>query len=341
MSSSVKIKPAARFGLRLLLLLLPFLAIVVVYFIFDPFMVLHRYKRFDRSHVMLNEAYVGWQNYMTNRDSIGYSSFIVGNSCTMAFRTDDWEKYLPKGDRAVRFFDTGETLGGVSQKLEALDAAGAPIKNVLVVVSKGLLKEAYPMEDNGHLFSAEVAKMSQIEFQMCFLQKFLNPNFTIPYLDYMVTGEYSSYMNGIINPGAPIREPYTNNFINPREKDIKSEGDRFWTTNKKDFPPRVDAGKEDERVIFSKQLKLLQDIKHVCDRHGASLVFVVGPEYNQKRLNGRDVMLLKSVFGDTAVWDFTGINRFTSDVYNYYDQNHYRPVLGRLLLEHIYGKQIK
>lgn len=88
---SSRISPKTRFCLKLLLLILPLIPIVVVYFMFDPYRVLHPYKRFDDSPMLLNEAHVGWQNYLQNRDSIVYNSFILGNSCTMAFLTGEWE----------------------------------------------------------------------------------------------------------------------------------------------------------------------------------------------------------------------------------------------------------
>ena len=94
---SSRISPKTRFCLKLLLLILPLIPIVVVYFMFDPYRVLHPYKRFDDSPMLLNEAHVGWQNYLQNRDSIAYNSFILGNSCTMAFLTGEWEKYLEIG----------------------------------------------------------------------------------------------------------------------------------------------------------------------------------------------------------------------------------------------------
>lgn len=337
MSNQLKIQPKIRFWIKVCLLLLPFCSIVAVYFIFDPFMVLHRYKRFDSSQVMLNEAYVGWQNYMLNRDSIAYNSYIMGNSWTMAFKSKEWEKYLKKGDRAVRFFDTGESLGGVSQKLQALDSAGARINNVLVVVSRTLLKDIYPIQENGHLFSAEVANLSQMEFQLRFLQKFLDPSFTIPYLDYLIRGKYTSYMYGVINPGPPIREPYTNNFINPREREIVRAGNRYWILHKSEFKQRTEAGNEDERLIFEEQMKLLRKIKSVCDKHGANLKFIVGPDYSQKRINRVDLALLKNLFGNSVVCDFSGINSYTSDIHNYYEPGHFRPIVGARMLEQIYS----
>lgn len=67
---------AMRFTMKLSILLTPFIALLVVYFLNDPFMVLRHYNRYDNSPVMLNEGYIGWQMYMNNRDSIAFDSLL-------------------------------------------------------------------------------------------------------------------------------------------------------------------------------------------------------------------------------------------------------------------------
>lgn len=67
---------AMRFTMKLSILLTPFIALLVVYFLNDPFMVLRHYNRYDNSPVMLNEGYIGWQMYMNNRDSITFDSLL-------------------------------------------------------------------------------------------------------------------------------------------------------------------------------------------------------------------------------------------------------------------------
>ena len=96
----------------------------------DPFMVLKNYERYDQTPVVLNEGHVGWQMYLNNRDTIPIDSYIMGNSCTMAYQCHEWEKYL-HGGRAVRLFGNAESLAAVCLKLKALDKAGATIKNLL------------------------------------------------------------------------------------------------------------------------------------------------------------------------------------------------------------------
>ena len=336
---SSRISPKTRFCLKLLLLILPLIPIVVVYFMFDPYRVLHPYKRFDDSPMLLNEAHVGWQNYLQNRDSIAYNSFILGNSCTMAFLTGEWEKYLDKNDHAVRFYDNGESLGGVRQKLQLLDSVGAPLKNILIVLDKKSLDKNAPLSGNNHLFSAEAAGISQLGFQLRFLQEFLYPDRMIPYIDYLIRHKYAPYMKGVINPGDPVRAPYTNNFINPREKEIAQDGEIYWSRHEKEFKKRTNAGMEELPVIFASQIQVLRSIKKICDKHHTNLKFVIGPDYYQKKASREDIKILKAILGDSTVWDFTGINEYTADIHHYYEPGHYRPLLGARLLKAIYQDQ--
>ena len=126
---------AIRFMKKLFILFIPFIALLAVYFLDDPFMVLKNYERYDQTPVVLNEGHVGWQMYLNNRDTIPIDSYIMGNSCTMAYQCHEWEKYL-HGGRAVRLFGNAESLAAVCLKLKALDKAGATIKNLLLIIDK-------------------------------------------------------------------------------------------------------------------------------------------------------------------------------------------------------------
>ena len=99
---------AIRFMKKLFILFIPFIALLAVYFLDDPFMVLKNYERYDQTPVVLNEGHVGWQMYLNNRDTIPIDSYIMGNSCTMAYQCHEWEKYL-HGGRAVRLFGNSAT----------------------------------------------------------------------------------------------------------------------------------------------------------------------------------------------------------------------------------------
>lgn len=68
---------AIRFMKKLFILFIPFIALLAVYFLDDPFMVLKNYERYDQTPVVLNEGHVGWQMYLNNRDTIPIDSYIM------------------------------------------------------------------------------------------------------------------------------------------------------------------------------------------------------------------------------------------------------------------------
>ena len=329
--------PLARLYGKLLVLALPFLPLIAVYFILDPDMILRKYQRFDQSEVFLNEGYVGWQNYLNNRDSIPFNSFIVGNSCTMAFRTEEWEKYLSDDSKAVRFFENAESFAGVCQKLKALDENDAKIDNLLVILDTESFAATVPSQNTSRIFSYESAGISRAQFIIRNLQAFLMPQKCFPFLSYKITGKFSPNMKKVIVEEGPIREPYTNNFLNPREREIERDGELYWTKHRDEFHKRERCpGQTDRQVIFKNQRKLVQKLKEICSKHSTNLTLIIGPDFYQKKMHQKDLEQLQEVFGYENVFDFTGVNQFTNDYHHYYEPGHYRPVLGEKLLKNIY-----
>lgn len=332
---------ALCFTLKLCILLTPFIALLAVYFLNDPFMVLRHYERYDKSVVMTNEGFVGWQMYMNNRDSIAFDSFIMGNSCTMAYPCREWEKYLD-GGRAVRLFGNAESMASIYKKLQALDADGAKIKNLLMVLDKESLRKAQIQENFNYILPPAVSGMSELRFQESFCQAFFLPNFLFPYLDYKLFHQYRPYMRGVINPYGTIRDSITNDAINPRERMIQEEGDKYWEYNQKQFQKSNDRDfrngkyREADQVIMEAQNGVLEEIEQICRKHNTAVKIIISPDFNQISLNPTDVKILKNIFGDENVFDFSGVNEYTNDIHNYYERGHYRPILGRRLLQEIY-----
>ena len=313
---------------------LPFWIIIAIYLHDDPFMVLKKYRTYD-SDVVLNEEHVGWFIYKNNRDSIRFNSFILGNSCTMAFLCHDWEKHLDNGDRAVRLFGNAESLKAILLKLQALEREDAEIKNVLIILDKSSLSKINLQSGFNHILPAEISGKSYFSTQSEFLQAFIMPDFLFPYLKYRITGRVSSDMK-FMNPYGRVRNFMNNDAINPRDWMIKQEGESYWTSRKEEFPERDKQLVVAERAIYQPQLALLKEIADLLYRHNTLLRIIISPDYNQKKLNPSDTEMLNKVFGHECVFDFSGINKYTEDYHFYYEQGHYRPVLGNLLLDSIY-----
>lgn len=316
---------------------LPFWALMALYVYDDPFMVLRKYDLYD-SDVMLNEHHVGWQIYKNHNDSVHFNSFILGNSCTMAFRCGEWEKYLPPGDRAIRLFGNAESMKAIILKLHALENEGAEIKNVLLVLDRTSLSRSELLTGPSHILPTAISGRNPFAVQMEFMQAFTMPDFLFPYLKYRITGHVEPDMKRM-NPYGRIRDSKNNDSFNPREKMIEQEGEAYWRNRKQEFPERKGIAVVEEPVLFQRQRVLLKEIRKVLRRHNISVRVIISPDYNQKELHPDDRKFLQSIFGKENVYDFSGINEFTEDYHNYYESGHYRPLLGNKLLERIYRYQ--
>lgn len=332
---------AMRFILKLSIFLIPFIGLLAVYFLNDPFMVLKHYDRYDNSPVMLNESYIGWQMYMNNRDSIPFDSFIMGNSCTMAYQCHEWEKYLD-GGRAVRLFGNYESIAAISLKLQALEKNGTDIKNLLLVLDKESLSKDLIMNNHNYILPPAISGNTNFSFQEKFCQAFFSTYFLLPYLDYKIFHQYRPYMKGVINPYGIIRDSVTNDAINPREKMIREEGEIYWENHKKEFKRsrnseyRNGNDLEGEQFLWEAETCILREIDKICRKHNTSVKIIISPDYSQISINPADVEILKSIFGEKNVFNFSGVNEYTNDIHNYYERGHYRPILGARLLQKVY-----
>lgn len=247
-------------------------------------------------------------------------------------------KYLVPGDRAIRLFGNAESMKAISLKLRALDREGAEIKNVLMILDRISLSRFELLTGAGHILPATVSGRNPFTVQLEFLQAFATPDFLFPYLKYRITGNVEPDMKRM-NPHGRIRDSKNNDAFNPREKQIKQEGEAYWKNRKKEFPERDGTATIAEPAIFHRQRMVLDEIMEVLRRHGTSIRVLISPDYNQKKLHPDDREILQGIFGKENVYDFSGINEFTEDYHNYYEAGHYRPLLGNKLLERIYKRQ--
>lgn len=321
-----------------LLLALPFTLVMALYFTDDPFMVLHKYQRYDSPILLGDENIAGWQTYLNYRDSLHFDSFIMGNSNTMAFKTKEWEKYL-KGGKAMRFFDNAETLDGIRKKLQGIEMVNGNIKNVLLIIDKETLHRYNSPSTFIHELPPAISHESEAAFQSKFLVAFFQPNILFPYIDYKIFHTYRPYMCGVINEHGSIKDPHTNDMHNPHDKEIEKMGEQYWVNNRDRFQPRSRLGKVSCSVLCWKDdLNELETISNIIRRHQGQVKVIISPGYKQIAINPADLKKLRNVFGASNVFDFSGVNEFTSDIHNYYEQGHYRPQVGARLLKIIYSR---
>ena len=333
----MKKKNISTFYIKCLLLSLPFIALIVLYILKDPFMVVRKYHDYDHPEVCESEGTVGWFKYKMLRNKMHYDSFIMGTSCTKAFNTQEWNKYIHA--HPYRLFSNAEGLADLYIKLKALDKQpGQKIENLLIVCEKDFFVKTGVQRGMIHAMPPEVSGESEITFQVTFLQTFCSPLFLWKYFQYNITHHYNNGMKGVINIDGCTHTLYTNDAILPNELKIKTNGERFWQTSmgEKERNHKYIAH-ENAQTIYNAQLAYLYNIKDICRQHGTNVKFAIGPSSAMASMNHADIAILRKIFGKNNVVDFSDkTHKKYSDYHNFYDNDHYRITVGRDMMKELY-----
>jgi hypothetical protein len=84
----------------------------------------------------------------------------------------------------------------------------------------------------------------------------------------------------------------------------------------------------------------LSDTVALCRAHNIHLVLFISPSEQVAYLTTnleRFARFKKELAGVTAYYDFSGLNSVTTDPYYFYEPLHYRPILGDMMLNVMYG----
>jgi len=80
-------------------------------------------------------------------------------------------------------------------------------------------------------------------------------------------------------------------------------------------------------------------MRDIFQRHGTDARIVINPLYDQIALNPKDLAVLREIFGESKVFDFSGANAITEEMRNYYDPGHYRPPIANWVMEQVYRER--
>ena len=322
-----------------LLFISPMLVMVVCYVVFDPFKLIKHYDSYyDLTDVItLNRGYVSTMHYINNKDTYNYDSFIFGNSRSIAYHEEEWQKYIPEGSLCYHFDESGGSVGGIYFKIRYINKY-AHIKNALLVVDPYLLTTTV---QTGHLGSIPpVLNYYQniINFHVESFLAFYNISFIHAFIDYKLTSTYKSYMGWLIkDPSKNCSYNSVNNELldNLREEKVLNgtyyDEEHISVFNEKQFPNRIaNVAINEERMDMLKSIKLIFDEQHT------NYKIVISPLYDQVKLNPIDFNVLCDIFGKENVFDFSGKNKWTDDYHNYYEDSHYRPCVANEIMRIIY-----
>lgn len=322
----------------------PLIVMLLVYLILDPFKIVQQhdsfYEPYGSAEVGVNKDYMSTSNFDRNYEKYSYDSFIFGNSRSIFYDAAEWAKYLPASSSPYHFDASGETLYGIYKKIQYIDGKGLELNNVLLVLDHTTLMQDKARTEHLFAISPQLENYSNfLEFHTAGFRAFYSKNFLRAYIEYNITGEVKPYMTeGALLMNSPMKYDSKTNevrFLNEEEID----GGSYYTPEQMAvFYERNKVEETSPATIGKTQKEMLEEIAAIFKKHNTNCKVIINPLYDQKRFSPEDLNYLKRKFGKDQVFDFSGKNDITEDYRNYYEESHYRPKVGRLLLSRIYGK---
>jgi hypothetical protein len=331
-----------KFIIRLFIFLLPLLILISVYIFTDPFKVIYHYDSYYQSgkpvYVSLNRDYVSVETFRNNYPQYRYDSYILGNSRSLAYRVSDWQTHI-NSHSCYHFDASNEGLFGVEKKLDYLQRMRAPIKNVLILLDNDLLKQTNNSEGTLYIKHPLLSGENTLAFHFEFLKTYFNPDFLKAYVDFLLSHKVKEYMKqDKILDDRPVTYNIANNELrmDSYEKIINSNAQEYYKPLLNSFYKRDSVEHQSPVVIKEAQVQLLQKMKFILDKEQTDYRIIINPLYDQMKFNSEDLQKLQEIFGAKHVFDFSGKNAITDNMYNYYEVYHYRPCAANVIMDSIY-----
>ncbi len=324
---------------KILIVLLPLIFMVAAYLAFDPFEVLYPHDtHYTDPLITYNWDYNQTDTLIRHFAERRYDSFIFGNSRSKAFLTGDWQGHIDSRN-VFHYAALAETLYGVEKKIRFIDSRNIPIKNCLLVFDPSLL--AVTWNSTGYMFIKHpaISGDSWVDFHLTFFRAFIDPHFFPTYLERKICGVLHPQSTPALVANAMIYDPITGDLTLAERERLIREDARKYFSNPVVFCPRDFTVKRySPPVIKDPQLVFLRKIKEILTARKTRYKVVVTPNYDLSYLDRGDLEQLRVIFGRDNVFDYSGINDYTRDIHNFYENSHFRPVAARRILDEIYSR---
>jgi len=315
---------------------IPIIVLIGVYIWTDPFKIIYNYDIYLSDIVMLNRALVSTEVFLKNNQQSNFDSFIFGSSRSCAYTSKEWGKYLSKDCSAFSYGAWNESIEGIVRKIQFIDSNGNKIKNVIIVIDTDLTfaKDNYAIEEDHYLISGK----SFGQFHLKYFSEFIRRYWLIPSsVDYKIFKTKRSYMKYFIGMKGDAVNPINNDFGPNSENEILPDSTAYYSKSLNKFYSRPTLEKQCEIQISPNDSLMMQKINSIFRKQKTNVKIIIGPLYNQARFNYKDIQILKAIFGAENIFDFSGINAITNDMYSYTnDAIHYRKRTGNRILKSIY-----
>ncbi len=317
----------------------PVFLLAVSFFILDPFMIFHPYQNYYREEwFTLNRDFVSTERYLKTWRTSQYDSFIFGNSRSLAFLARDWQPFISENARPFHFDAFNESLFGILRKVQLIHGSGQPIRHALILLDSETLEQTKNHPNPMYIKHPSISGESWGAFYLTFLRSYFSDFFYLKYWGLKIFGPSSVAQDFFVRKHSAYFENTNDLYQKNLEDRIDREGDEYYKYK------RIDSSKRSFLMhlcstpqIKEPQLKMLREIAEIFKIQGTNYKIIINPLFNQVPLPHEDLSALRSLFGRENIYDYSGVNRFTSDIHNYYDLYHFRVRVAREIMKEIHS----
>jgi len=326
-----------QFCVKFLLFCSPLLLLVIPYFITDPFKVLYEYDRYTPDngspmYININRSMVSTKLYIKNNPRYHYDSFIFGSSRSGFFQVNDWKQHIGDSSSCFHFDEYGGSLYMIYKKVMFVDNY-SEIKNALLCIDDWVLYDAVPPTTPLHACPPELNdNKGMLDFQSIYLKAYLSPKFLFPYNYWLLSRNIASATVPAIVDCSPY---YIDTVTNQVGIDSLRYGFGHITTDRNLLRERPKMTQRHPDYIMDEQFRMLTEIKNVFENNCCNYKVVINPTFDQRKLSVNDMEILISIFGN-HLYDFSGINKFTENPNNYFDEAHFNSSVAKEIMNIIY-----
>jgi hypothetical protein len=127
----------------------------------------------------------------------------------------------------------------------------------------------------------------------------------------------------------------SNDFLFPENIELLKKDSLAYYKNDW-FGQRPENPKMYEETIKKDYLKDLQMVAEAFKKNKTNYKIIIAPLYDQRAFNLSDKAILEKYFGKDNIYDYSGKNELTDYLGNYYEGSHFKPVVGKKIMEEIY-----
>lgn len=332
-----------KYVFRITLFFSPLLLLLSTFLILDPFAMVHGGAKGYVVPESANDDYNTFNTFDSNNDSLQYNAFIMGNSKTLAILSTDWKKHIGQDQRVYKFGAPGESILNMRKKLEYVVSKGNRLDHVILLFDNKLLantdNSSPDLQGPVYLKTPKSSNNLYLDYFAKGFYYFLYDGYFVNYFSGILKNKYS--IGKIRKEEMTINDfAYSNEFIR-KELEEKIQFDSLgWCEA---FEYKTNTNSKSTKIVFAVRDSMhLVAIKKLFVEYDTEYKILFVPDFDCS-YNVRSSILksFKSIFSDTTVFAGFDLVDICENPFYFYDQTHFRPIVGREILKRIYSKNGK